>query len=140
MYITHSIWHLFRDKFQQSDIIIRHCLHHRLKLSVCDCTGGLNIDNHFKISSTKFVPCSVINKILGIKSICFNPVCPNNKNWNFSESHWISGGFLFWICNIEWIFWIGYALKKIKLLLFGKGQQLDKKIRYNWMFSVLRAI
>jgi hypothetical protein len=61
MYGTTGILHLFRDKFQQPDIIW-HCLNHRLELAVCDCIADLNVVNPFKISSTQYVPCSANRK------------------------------------------------------------------------------
>lgn len=62
MYRTRGIWHLFRDKFQQPDINIWHCLNHRIELTVSDGTLDLNVVNYFKISSTPFVPCSAHHK------------------------------------------------------------------------------
>jgi hypothetical protein len=59
-------------------------------------------------------------------------VCPKNKILNFSEFHWISGGFLFFASVI----WNGYFesvehFKKEKAATVWQRTAIEQKIRYN---------
>jgi hypothetical protein len=45
---TSGVLKQLQNKLQQLDIIIWHCLSHRLELAVHDCIAGMNAINHFK--------------------------------------------------------------------------------------------
>jgi hypothetical protein len=92
---TSGVGKALQNKLQQPDIIIWHCLNHRLELAVHDCIADMNVINHFKsFIGTIYALFSQLQKNLNeLKTVASKLSVQLTKIGRVLDSLWVSSSF-----------------------------------------------